>query len=180
MKLYTLCSGTLCSSHGIMLISSSWHRRRCSNYSVTAGQTSASVFLFCSRLILNRNSRCEDRVLLRYWKMWRSTKTDNTSRSCWGEQTSSCCTKIIKRWWTSLEVGFFVFTSYVRQALKSGMLKHCEIFVWSRIRVVQRRTAFIYSNAPTAWIRSMNVRSCVYVHVFDTSENIMAVRHIAR
>jgi hypothetical protein len=67
------------------------------------------LFLCFLCFILNRNSQCWKRVLLWYWKMkgkGGGTKKSRTSRSCCGEKTMSCYTKIIKRWWTSLEVGF--------------------------------------------------------------------------
>lgn len=110
---------------------------------MTVIRRSPAVQCFCSPLafILNRNSQCWDRVLLWYWKMKRPTKKSRTSRSCWGEKTRSYCTKIIKRWWTSLEVGFC--SGFLREA--SIQIRHTKelgnISEWNRIE----RLLFILS-----------------------------------
>lgn len=124
--------GTFCSSEEIILISSTWRRSRCSNYSVTwrsyGGARRFNVFARPPLLSLIEILNVETVFCCDIGKWRGPQKKGRTSRSCWGEKTKSYCTKIIKRWWTSLEVGFC--SGFLREAsIEIRHTKDLEIFL---------------------------------------------------
>lgn len=131
-----------------------------------AGRTADSsyytrLFLRFPCFILNRNSQCWRRVLLWYWKMKRtqneSTKKSRTSRSRCEEKTRSCCTKIIKRWWISLEVGFC--SCFLREAgfkiRHTKELRNILLYARTQFEKVIQLCKLILVNCFQIWVRKM-------------------------